>query len=111
LPIGSVKENIWKQLESHLLSTLFLPDILFLQKARSLPMPYIPIPVDREALTIMGVPFPDLATLESTAEAIGSQMFEGFTPTEQLIQFFLDWRSGKISDDAFIPKLQELYEK
>jgi len=31
-----------------------------------------PINVNRKTLTIMGVPFPDLATLESSAEAIGS---------------------------------------
>ena len=33
--------------------------------------------------------FPDLATLDSTASAIGSNMFEGFEPTEKLIQLYL----------------------
>jgi hypothetical protein len=32
-------------------------------------MPYTPIAIDRKALTIMNVPFPDLDTLETTAEA------------------------------------------
>ncbi len=35
---------------------------------------YKPIPIDREKLTLMGVPFPDLATLDSMANAIGLDM-------------------------------------
>jgi len=38
------------------------------------------IDIDRNNLTIMGVRFSDLKTLESTASAIGSNMFEGFKP-------------------------------
>ena len=37
---------------------------------------YKPIQIDREKLTIMGVSFPDLATLDRTASAIGSNMYE-----------------------------------
>ncbi|MCL1920019.1 MAG: hypothetical protein FWG50_02910 [Kiritimatiellaeota bacterium] len=38
----------------------------------------IPIPIDRENLTIIGVPFSDLATLVSTANAVrSSQVFGG----------------------------------
>jgi putative transcriptional regulator len=33
---------------------------------------YIPIEIDRENLTIMGVKFSDLITLENTANGIGS---------------------------------------
>ena len=39
---------------------------------------YKPISIDRKNLTIMGVSFPDLATLDRTANAIGSNMYEGF---------------------------------
>jgi putative transcriptional regulator len=39
---------------------------------------YKPIDIDRKNLTIMGVRFPDLKTLDSTANAIGSNMFGGF---------------------------------
>jgi hypothetical protein len=46
-------------------------------------MPYTPISIDRKALTIMDVPFPDLQMLEKTADAIGSNMFEGFQPTKK----------------------------
>ena len=48
-------------------------------------MPYAPIVVDRNALTIMDVPFPDMETLENTAEALGSNMFEVFSqPAREL---------------------------
>jgi putative transcriptional regulator len=60
-------------------------------------MPYTPIDIDRRALTIMNVPFPDLDTLETTAEAIGSNMFEGFTPTRKGIELIRDYCLGKIS--------------
>ena len=40
---------------------------------------YTKIDIDRNKLTIMGVKFYDLKTLENTANAIGSNMFEGFT--------------------------------
>ena len=60
-------------------------------------MPYMPIDVNRQALTIMGVPFPDLATLESTAEAIGSNMFEGFIPTRKGLEIIRDYCLGKVT--------------
>jgi putative transcriptional regulator len=60
-------------------------------------MPYAPIAINRRALTIMDVPFPDLETLESTAEAIGSNMFEGFQPTKKGIEIIRDYCLGKMS--------------
>jgi len=45
----------------------------------------------------MDVPFPDLETLESTAEAIGSNMFEGFKPTKKGIEIIRDYCIGKIT--------------
>jgi putative transcriptional regulator len=67
---------------------------------------YRPINIDRKNLTIMGVRFPDLKTLDSTASAIGSNMFEGFEPTEKLIRFYLDYMTGKISDAHFLTALK-----
>ena len=55
------------------------------------------IKIDRHELTIMGVQFSDLATLESTANAIGSNMFEGFEPTPKSIEIIRDYVVGKIS--------------
>jgi putative transcriptional regulator len=54
----------------------------------------------------MGVRFPDLKTLDSTANAIGSNMFEGFEPTEKLIRFYLDYKMGKIKDAHFLTALK-----
>ena len=60
-------------------------------------MQYIPIVINRNALTIMEVPFPDLETLENTAEAIGSNMFEGFRPTPKGIEIIRDYCLGKMT--------------
>jgi hypothetical protein len=56
-----------------------------------------PIEIDRAKLTIMGVKFLDLKTLESTANALGSNMFEGFNPTPKGIEIIRDYVAGKIS--------------
>lgn len=55
---------------------------------------YKAIDIDRKNPTIMGVKFPDIKTLENTANAIGTNMFEGFEPTKELIQLYLDWKTG-----------------
>jgi len=55
------------------------------------------IEIDRNNLTIMGVKFADLQTLESTANALGSNMFEGFKPTPKGIEIIRDYVMGKIS--------------
>ncbi|MFN7300887.1 MAG: antitoxin VbhA family protein [Bacteroidota bacterium] len=58
---------------------------------------YTIIEIDRENLTIMGVEFSDLRTLERTASALGSNMFEGFKPTPKGIEIIRDYVTGKIS--------------
>ncbi len=55
------------------------------------------IEIDRTGLTIMGVKFSDLETLESTANALGSNMFEGFNPTPKGVEIIRDYVNGKIS--------------
>lgn len=55
------------------------------------------IEINRNNLTIMGVKFSDLKTLESTANALGSNMFEGFKPTPKGIEIIRDYVIGKIS--------------
>jgi putative transcriptional regulator len=70
-------------------------------------MPYKPIDIDRKNLTIMGVVFPDLDTLNSAANAIGSNMFEGFEPTQQLIQIYRDYRMGKIPKNKLLEILRD----
>jgi putative transcriptional regulator len=72
---------------------------------------YHPIKIDRERLTIMDVVFPDLETVNSVADALGSNMFEGFEPTKNFVELYRDYSCGKIPENALIPMLQNLYEK
>jgi len=53
--------------------------------------------IDRKNLTIMGVQFSDLKILEITANAIGSNMFEGFKPTPKSVEIIRDYVIGKIT--------------
>jgi putative transcriptional regulator len=63
---------------------------------------YKPIDIDRENLTIMGVTFSDLETLNSTADAIGSNMFEGFEPTTKVIVIIRDYVTNKITPSQLV---------
>lgn len=72
---------------------------------------YKTIVIDRNNLTLMGVKFPDLKTLESAANAIGTNMFEGFEPTKELIQLYVDWKTGIISETDFLANLYTIYGK
>jgi hypothetical protein len=65
-------------------------------------MAYKPIEIDRQNLTIMGVRFSDLDTLNSAANAIGSNMFEGFEPTPRSIEIISDYLSQKITLEQLI---------
>jgi len=69
-------------------------------------MAYKPIEIDRQNLTIMGIRFPDIETLNSAANAIGSNMFEGFEPTPRLVEIYRDYREGKITNGGFIEMLK-----
>lgn len=72
---------------------------------------YTPLDINREKLTIMGIEFPDLKSLESAANAIGSNMFEGFEPTPELIKLYIDLKDKLISDSDLILKLHSLLGK
>jgi hypothetical protein len=72
---------------------------------------YKTIEIDRKNLTIMGVQFSDITTLENTANAIGTNMFEGFEPTKELIQLYVDWKSSVVSEKDFLLKLYTIYGK
>jgi len=72
---------------------------------------YKAIDVDRKNLTIMGVKFANLNALESTANALGTNMFEGFEPTKELIQLYVDWKVGIVSESDFLTKLFIIYGK
>ena len=68
---------------------------------------YKAIDINRNELTLMGVKFRDLKTLESTANAIGSNMFEGFNPTKKGIELIRDYTIGDITLTEFLKKAKE----
>jgi putative transcriptional regulator len=72
---------------------------------------YKSLDIDRKNLTIMGVKFPNIEKLESAANAIGTNMFEGFEPTKELIQLYENWKTGIISETDFLAKLYTIYGK
>ena len=67
---------------------------------------YKPIEVNKEKLTLMGVKFPDLKTLENTAYGIGSNMYEGYEPTPGTISIIRDYVIGKISLQEFVNQVK-----
>lgn len=65
------------------------------------------IEIDKTKLTIMGVKFSDLKTLEATANAIGSNMFEGYVPTPKGIEIIRDYIMGEISINDLVKFAKE----
>ena len=70
-------------------------------------MTYKPLKIDKQNLTIMGIPFPSLTVLNKTANAIGSNMFEGFEPTPKWIEIYRDYSAGKIAPTMLVRLLQK----
>ncbi|MDR2358678.1 MAG: antitoxin VbhA family protein [Prevotellaceae bacterium] len=68
---------------------------------------YKAIVVDRNNLTLMGISFPDLATLDSVANAIGSNMYEGFEPTAGKIALIRDYVMDNITFLQFVNAVKE----
>ena len=68
---------------------------------------YKAIDLDRKNLTLMGVKFSDIETLESIANAIGTNMFEGFEPTPKSISLIRDYVIGQITFAEFIRLAKE----
>ena len=70
-------------------------------------MPYKPIEVDRQNLTIMGVDFSSISNFDAAANAIGSEMFEGFNPTPKSIEIIRDYLSDKITIGQLVQLAKE----
>ncbi len=68
---------------------------------------YKAININRKNLTIMGVQFSDIETLENTANAIGSNMYEGYEPTKKGIELIRDYTLGKITLQEFSDKAKK----
>ena len=69
---------------------------------------YKPIPIDRDNLTIYGVKFPNLDMLNKTANAIGTNMFEGFEPTPESVEAIRDYITDRITLDELVKIIKEL---
>ena len=70
-------------------------------------MTFKPIHINRENLTFCGVIFPDIETLNKTANAIGTNMFEGFEPTPKGVEIIRDYILGKITLSDLIHIVKE----
>ena len=70
-------------------------------------MAFKPILINRENLTFCGIKFPDLETLLKTANAIGSNMFEGFEPTPKGVMIIRDFVMEKITISELINIINE----
>ena len=66
-------------------------------KGRRSLMPYKPIEIDRQNLTIMGVNFSSVNNFDAVVNALGTVMFEGFDPTPKSIEIIRDYLSEKIT--------------
>jgi putative transcriptional regulator len=65
-------------------------------------MSYQPIEVNRDSLTIMGVPFPDRKSFDRACSGIGTNMFEGYVPTKRQIGYIRDIVLGKMTIEEII---------
>jgi len=70
-------------------------------------MAFNPILINREKLTFYGVSFSDIETLNKTANAIGSNMFEGFEPTQKSVEIIRDYVMEKITLSELIQIVKE----
>jgi len=68
-----------------------------------------PIEVDRQGLTIMGVPFPDLVTLDGVARALGSSMYAGLEPTPMDVEAIRDHCTGRTTFEEMVAATREQY--
>ncbi len=70
-------------------------------------MPYNPIEINRQNLTIMGVNFNSVDNFEAAVNALGTVMFEGFDPTPKSIEIIRDYFSDKITIGQLVQLTKE----
>jgi phosphoheptose isomerase len=70
-------------------------------------MPYIPIEIDRKNLTIMGVDFSTVNNFDAAVNALGTVMFEGFTPSPKSIEIIRDYLANNITLGQLIQLTKE----
>jgi putative transcriptional regulator len=70
-------------------------------------MPYKPVEIDRQNLTIMGVNFSSVSNFDAAVNALGTVMFEGFDPTPKSIEIIRDYLSEKITIGQLVQLTKE----
>ena len=60
-------------------------------------MPYTPIEIDRENITIMGVNFSSVSNFKANVNALGAIVFEEFNPSPAIIEIIRDYIRGIIT--------------
>ena len=70
-------------------------------------MIYKPIEIDRENLTLMGIPFPDQKSLDGCAHGIVSNMYEGFVPDPGIVEIIRDFCLDKIGIGEMHNRIKE----
>jgi hypothetical protein len=68
---------------------------------------YTPMNVDRDNLTILGVPFPDLKTLDEIHQAIMTNVYEGFEPDKRDVEIIRDYCLDKITFQEMLKATKE----
>ena len=71
--------------------------------------PFTPIYIDRGGLTIMGVAFPDLETLNGVARALGSGMYDGLEPTPLDVEAIRDHCTGRTTFEEMVAAARDQY--
>ena len=71
-------------------------------------MAFTPIDVNRADLTIMGVRFANREMLDAAANGLGSAMFEGFTPTADLVRILSSYLDGEVTLSQLPGLVEEL---
>jgi hypothetical protein len=69
---------------------------------------YNSITVDRNNYRMLGANFKDLSSLNITAAAIGSNMYEGFEPNERIMELYIASKNRQITDEKLIEDLKNI---
>ena len=70
-------------------------------------MAFKPVHIDKDRLTFCDVVFPDIETLNKTANAIVTYMFEGFEPTSKGVEIIRDYIMEKLTISYLVQIVKE----
>jgi len=76
-------------------------------KIEQLRQTYAELSAGREHI-LHDIAIAEIPEMVYNSNAIGSNMFEGFEPTEKLIRLYLDYKTGKITNNQLLVNLKEI---